>query len=123
MNKPLRVVATEAAVQLIEKLQLQHQGKIFFHQSGGCCEGSSANCLLEGELTIGTGDIFLGTIGNCPFYMSKAQYESWKHTQIIIDVTPGVGNSFSLEATEGVSFLTRSRLFTPEELLLLESEK
>ncbi len=109
-----KVVATEAALELIETLK-QKYGELFFHQSGGCCDSSAANCFLPGELTIGAQDVYLGDIGGVPFYIGKAQYEYWKHTQLIIDVTEGHGGTFSLEGPEGKAFLTRSRLFTDEE--------
>ncbi|CCF13384.1 conserved hypothetical protein [Brevibacillus laterosporus GI-9] len=108
-----KVLATEAALALIEKLTAKY-GPLLFHQSGGCCDGSSPMCYSVGELLIGDHDVLLGEIGNTPFYMSEAQYEYWKHTQLIIDVVPGRGGMFSLEGPEGVRFLTRSRLFTEE---------
>ena len=110
-----KVIATESALVLIELLKKKHQD-IFFHQSGGCCDNSAANCYLAGELTIGAGDVYLGDIGGCPFYIGKAQYEYWRHTQLIIDVIEGTGGTFSLEGSEGVAFHTRSRLFTDEEM-------
>ena len=110
-----RVIATEAALELIELLKDKH-GPVFFHQSGGCCDNSAANCYLPGELTIGPGDVYLGDIGGCPFYIGKAQYEYWKHTQLIIDVIDGFGGTFSLEGPEGKAFHTRSRVFSAEEL-------
>ncbi len=109
-----KVIATEAALELIEFLKQKH-GVLMFHQSGGCCDNSAANCYLPGEITIGAGDEYLGEIGDCPFYISKAQYEYWKHTQLIIDVIEGRGGTFSLEGPEGKAFLTRSRLFTDAE--------
>jgi len=115
-----KVVATEAALALIETLKEKH-GSIFFHQSGGCCDNSAANCYLPGELTIGAGDEYLGQIGGCPFYISKSQYEYWKHTQLIIDVIDGHGGTFSLEGPEGKAFHTRSRVFDEVELTELES--
>ena len=111
-----KVIATESALDLIQFLKQKHGDKLFFHQSGGCCDNSAANCFLEGELTIGAGDEYMGDIGGCPFYMSKSQYEYWKHTQLIIDVIDcHGGGTFSLEGPEGKSFHTRSRLFTDEE--------
>ena len=83
-----KVIATESAVELIEQLKQKH-GPVMFHQSGGCCDNSAANCYLPGEITIGAGDVFLGEIGGSPFYISKSQYEYWKHTQLIIDVIEG----------------------------------
>lgn len=116
-----RVVATESALALIDRLRQRH-GPVMFHQSGGCCDGSAANCLLPGELTIGAGDVLLGEIGGCPFYISKSQYERWQHTQLIIDVIEERGGGyFSLEGPEGVSFHTRSRLFSAEESAALSS--
>jgi hypothetical protein len=119
MNMTDKVIATPAALELIELLKQKH-GSVFFHQSGGCCDNSAANCYLPGELTIGAGDEFLGEIGGCPFYMSKSQYASWQHTQLIIDVIDGTGGTFSLEGPEGKAFHTRSRVFTEAELAELE---
>ena len=112
-----KVIATEAALSLIALLRKKHGEGIFFHQSGGCCDNSAANCYLPGELTIGAGDVYLGDIGGCLFYMSVSQYEYWKHTQLIIDAIEGHGGgTFSLEGPEGMAFLTRSRVFTESEL-------
>ena len=116
-----RVVATPAALELIEFLKQKHGGALMFHQSGGCCDNSAANCYLSGELTIGAGDEYLGDIGGCPFYMSKSQYGYWKHTQLIIDVIEGTGGTFSLEGPEGKAFHTRSRVFTDAELAELSA--
>ncbi|NUK29829.1 DUF779 domain-containing protein [Parageobacillus sp. VR-IP] len=110
MNEEPKVIATDAALELIEKLKAKY-GPLMFHQSGGCCDGSSPMCYPLGELIVGDSDVLLGEIGGCPFYISKAQYEYWKHTQLIIDVVPGRGGMFSLEGPEGVRFLTRSRVF------------
>jgi len=109
-----KVVATEAALELIERLRSKH-GPVMFHQSGGCCDGSSPMCFPLGEFIVGDSDVLMGEIGGAPFYMSKAQYEYWKFTQLIIDVVPGRGGMFSLEGPEGKRFLTRSRVFTEEE--------
>ena len=117
-----KVIATPAAIELIELLKRKHGPGLMFHQSGGCCDNSAANCYLLGELTIGQGDVYLGDIGGCPFYMGKAQYEYWRHTQLIIDVidTHG-GGTFSLEGPEGKAFHTRSRVFSDEELQALNA--
>ena len=116
-----RVLATDAALDLIARLKTKH-GPLMFHQSGGCCDGSSPMCYPEGELLIGDGDVRLGEIGGCPFYMSAAQFEYWKHTQLTIDVVPGRGGMFSLEGPEGLRFLTRSRLFTDQEQAALDAK-
>ena len=116
-----RVLATNAALELIAKLKAKH-GPLMFHQSGGCCDGSSPMCYPDGDLLVGDNDVRLGEIGGCPFYMSAAQYEYWKHTELTIDVVPGRGGMFSLEGSEGVRFLTRSRLFTDAEWATLEAE-
>ena len=110
-----RVIATPEALALIRQLQQEH-GELMFHQSGGCCDNSAANCYLPGEITMGAGDVYLGDIGGCPFYIGRAQYETWKHTQLIIDVIEGTGGTFSLEGPEGKAFHTRSRVFTNAEL-------
>ncbi len=119
-----RVIATPATLELIELLRAKHGPHLFFHQSGGCCDNSAANCYIEGELTIGPGDVQLGTIGGLPFYMSVSQFAYWKHPQLIIDVieTHG-GGTFSLEGPEGKAFLTRSRVFTDAELATLRTSE
>lgn len=115
-----RVIATPATLALIEVLKDKYGSQLFFHQSGGCCDNSAANCYIEGELTIGPGDVKLGDIGGLPFYMSTSQFEYWKHTQLIIDVIDGHGGgTLSLEGPEDKAFLTRSRVFSDEELAAL----
>ncbi len=116
---PLQVMATLPALQLIETLRARH-GPVLFHQSGGCCDGSSPMCYPVGEFIVGDRDVRLGEIGGAGFYISPSQFEYWKHTQLIIDVVPGRGGMFSLENGEGVRFLVRSRLFTDQEYLALE---
>lgn len=105
-----KVKATPEALELIETLKKKH-GPLLFHQSGGCCDGSSPMCYPKDEFLIGDSDVLLGEIGETPFYMNKKQYEYWKHTQLIIDIVPGRGGMFSLEGPEGVRFLTRSKVF------------
>jgi hypothetical protein len=112
---PAQVVCTAAATALMEKLAQKH-GALMFHQSGGCCDGSSPMCYPRGEFMVGDSDVLLATLGETPFYMSRSQFEYWKHTQIILDVVPGRGGMFSLEGPEGVRFLTRSRVFTEDEI-------
>ncbi len=116
----LRVTITLAAAEWIEKLERVH-GPLLFHQSGGCCDGSSPMCYPRNEFKIGMEDVFLGKIAETPVYISGPQFEYWRHTQLTIDVVPGRGSGFSVEAPEGVRFLTRSRLYTEaEELQLVE---
>lgn len=109
-----KVSVTPEAKKVIDRLREQH-GSLMFHQSGGCCDGSSPMCFPEGELMINETDILLGEVHHCPFYMSKDQYEYWKHTHLTLDITPGRGASFSLEIPLGIRFIIKSRLFTPEE--------
>ena len=109
-----RVSATPAALALIRTLEAKH-GPLLFHQSGGCCDGSSPMCFARGEFLVGEADVLLGEIGGQPFYMSEAQFEYWMHTHLIIDVVSGRGGMFSLEGPEGLRFLTRSRVYTDEE--------
>ncbi|MEQ1652635.1 MAG: DUF779 domain-containing protein [Hyphomicrobium sp.] len=113
-NTVSRVSATPAAVDLINKLMVMH-GPLMFHQSGGCCDGSAPMCYPRKEFKVGAQDVFMGEIGEQPLYMGKSQFEYWQHTHIIIDVVPGRGSGFSLEAPEGVRFLTRSRIYTDAE--------
>lgn len=116
-----RVAVTASAEAMLTKLEGIH-GPLVFHQSGGCCDGSSPMCFPRGEFRIGQRDVYLGTIANTPFYIGGEQFEYWKHTQLTIDVVPGRGSGFSLESPEGVRFLTRSRLFSDEEATALEAE-
>jgi len=114
-NTPLQVIATPAAIALMETLKQKH-GELMFHQSGGCCDGSSPMCYPRGEFYTGDSDVLLGELEGTPFYMSKQQFEYWKHTQLILDVVPGRGGMFSLEGPEGVRFLIRSRVFNDDEI-------
>lgn len=112
--KTKRVLVSEKAAEVIRELKEKH-GELMFHQSGGCCDGSSPMCFPKGELMIDDNDIWLGTIEGCEFYISKDQFEYWKHTQLTVDVTPGRGASFSLEIPMGIRFIIKSRLYLPEE--------
>jgi uncharacterized protein len=117
MTEIPKVIATDAALSLIESLKILH-GNLMFHQSGGCCDGSAPMCFPDGEFIVGDRDILLGEIGGCPFYISAAQYEYWKHTQLIIDVVSGPGGSdFSLCGENGERFMTRSRVLSDVELV------
>jgi uncharacterized protein (DUF779 family) len=118
MTIPAQVEATPAALALIESLQRKH-GPLMFHQSGGCCDGSSPMCYPRGDFLVGDRDVLMGTLADTPFYISRPQFEYWKHTQLILDVVPGRGGMFSLEGPEGVRFLTRSRVFTGDEIAQL----
>jgi uncharacterized protein len=109
-----RVGMTPAALELIGALEEVH-GPLMFHQSGGCCDGSSPMCFPAGDFATGGSDILLGTFGlpsgnGLPFWMSREQFEYWKHTHLTLDVVEGRGSGFSVEAPEGKRFLIRSRL-------------
>ncbi|WP_228002426.1 DUF779 domain-containing protein [Nocardia australiensis] len=117
-----RVELTEQAEALLRTLIRQH-GAVMFHQSGGCCDGSAPMCYPRGEFRVGASDILLGHVGtDTPFWMSGDQYEYWKHTHLTVDVVPGRGSGFSLEAPEGMRFLIRSRLLTDDEIDLLATQ-
>ncbi len=116
---PHQVMATLSALRLIETLRARH-GPVLFHQSGGCCDGSSPMCFPQDEFIVGDHDVHLGDIGGAPFWISGPQFAYWKHTQLIIDVVEGRGGMFSLENGEGVRFLLRSRLFSDEEYAALQ---
>ena len=109
-----RVAITDEAEAVLRQLVAQH-GPLLFHQSGGCCDGSAPMCFPRGEFRVGARDVCLGEIGGTPFYIGAQQYELWQHTQLLIDVVPGRGSGFSLEAPLGVRFLTRSRVFSDAE--------
>lgn len=116
-----QVVATEAAIQLANELKAEF-GEVFFHQSGGCCDNSAANCYKKGDFQIGAADQYLGDIAGIPFYIGKLQFEYWKHTQLIIDaIEAHGGGTFSLDTGKDRCFLTRSRLFTDEEFAWLQA--
>lgn len=119
-NVPDQVLATDAAIELMAKLHDKH-GDLMFHQSGGCCDGSSPMCYPRGEFLVGDSDVLVGTLGGTPFYISRSQFEYWKHTQLILDVVPGRGGMFSLENPEGVRFLIRSRVFSDDEIASLRA--
>lgn len=122
MKTPVaRVSVTPAAAALLHRLQVLH-GPLVFHQSGGCCDGSTPMCFPRGEFRIGSRDVFLGVIANTPFYIGSEQFEYWKHTHLIIDVVPGRGAGFSVETPEGIRFLTRSRLYSDEEWAALQGQ-
>src|SRR4051794_14966543 len=104
MESVKRVLVTDEAKRVIEQLRAEH-GELMFHQSGGCCDGSSPMCFRKGEFRVGSNDVLLGEIDGCEFYMSRSQFEYWQHTQLTVDVTPGRGASFSLEIPLGVRFL------------------
>ncbi|OBG74599.1 DUF779 domain-containing protein [Mycobacterium sp. E3305] len=111
------VVVTAGAAELLARLQEKH-GPLMFHQSGGCCDGSSPMCYPRDDFLVGDRDVLLGVLDvgdGVPVWISGPQYEAWKHTQLVIDVVPGRGGGFSVEAPEGLRFLSRGRVFTEDE--------
>jgi uncharacterized protein (DUF779 family) len=114
-----RVVATDAALQMLGQLRARH-GPVMFFQSGGCCDGSAPMCYPLGEFAVSDSDVLLGELDGTPFYMGAEQFAYWEHTQLIIDVVAGNGGMFSLDNGTGRRFLTRSRLFTDAESALLD---
>jgi len=126
MEIPSRVELTPAAEELLRKLNSMH-GPLMFHQSGGCCDGSSPMCYPAGEFRVGAADVKLGDLkvadiqNPIGFWMSASQFEYWKHTHLTVDVVDGRGGGFSLESPEGKRFLIRSRLFTDHEWSILEN--
>jgi uncharacterized protein (DUF779 family) len=103
------VTATPAALALLAEIIADH-GPVLFHQSGGCCDGSSPMCYPRDEFIVGDQDVLLGVIGGAPFYISAPQFEKWQHTELIIDVVPGRGGMFSLDNGRELRFLTRSKV-------------
>ena len=114
-----RVLVSPEASALIADLKSRF-GELMFHQSGGCCDGSSPMCFEKGDFKLGVADVKLGEIDGCEFWMSKDQFEYWKHTQLTVAITKGRGSSFSIEIPTGYRFLIQSRLFTDAELADLE---
>ncbi|MFI0738710.1 DUF779 domain-containing protein [Streptomyces sp. NPDC021100] len=123
-DSPGRVALAPAAARLLRRLRRKH-GPLMFHQSGGCCDGSSPMCYPRGEFRTGSSDVLLaelaveGVAEPVGFWMAADQFERWRHTHLTVDVVPGRGSGFSLEAPEGVRFLIRSRLLTDAEARLL----
>jgi len=116
---PARVVATQAARDLLAEIR-QDYPEILIHQSGGCCDGSSPMCYPTSDFRLGGRDIKLGEIDGVGIHISGSQFEAWKHTQLILDVVPGRGGMFSLDNGREKRFLARSRAFSTEELAELE---
>ncbi|AVM64232.1 DUF779 domain-containing protein [Dietzia sp. oral taxon 368] len=141
---PARVVVTEPAAQLIRELVERH-GPVMFHQSGGCCDGSAPMCYPDGEFRVGQRDVLVGEVDLAPgardvpagdddeerlsssssstrvrVWISGPQFDTWKHTQLVLDAVPGRGSGFSLENPTGKRFLSRARTFDELELAALE---
>lgn len=114
MTRISRVKITDEASAVVDQLRERH-GELMFHQSGGCCDGSSPMCFPKGEFIVGSSDVWLGEVAGCDFYMAKDQFEFWQHTELTIDITEGRGASFSLEIPLGLRFVTKSRVFSYEE--------
>jgi uncharacterized protein len=117
---PVRVIFTPQALALTRQLR-DTFGPLIFHLSGGCCEGSAPKCLRQSDFHVGAGDVLLGIVEGCPFYVGPAQFSYWAHCQLTIDVTTAGGDSFSLEAAEGLRFIVRSRLFSDQEAAELDA--
>jgi uncharacterized protein len=119
-SEATRVDVSPAAAEMLRRLAATH-GPLMFHQSGGCCDGSSPMCYPVGMFRVGGSDVLLGSLavdGIDPVrvYMSASQYEYWKYTHLTIDLVDGRGSGFSVEAPEGKRFLIRSRMLTDSEL-------
>src|SRR6516162_3545617 len=103
-----RVIATDAARTLLTEIRRDHP-KVLIHQSGGCCDGSSPMCYPAGEFLVGDRDVKLGEVDGVPVYIGDAQFQAWRHTQLILDVVPGRGGMFSLDNGRERRFLVESR--------------
>ncbi|TYP96270.1 hypothetical protein C7447_10820 [Tenacibaculum adriaticum] len=117
-----RIAITEAAANIVKELKDKY-GDLIFHQSGGCCDGSSPMLLLKEDMYLDESDILLGTIEGVNFYMNQDQFEYWKHTHLTVDITQGRGSSFSLEIPLGFRFIIHSRLLNEEEEIFFNSKK
>lgn len=123
MKELKRILATPAAIDTIDTLRKRLDRNLMFHQSGGCCDGSSPMCFEKGDFKIGSQDVLLGQVHGCDFFMSADQFEYWKYSELTLDITPGRGSSFSVEIPMGIRFLIRSRLFSMEEYISLPPVK
>ena len=106
------MLVTEEAEAVLRGLEAEH-GPLLFHQSGGCCDGSSPLCLVDGELELGPNDLRLGEVGGAAFYIDTEQFERWNRPHFLLDVSPGAAEGFSLEGLEGVHFVIRSTVCEP----------
>lgn len=109
-----RIAITDKAAEVLEQLKSKH-GELIFHQSGGCCDGSSPMLFEKENMYLDESDILLGKLNGVSFYMNQDQFEYWKHTHLTVDITKGRGASFSLEIPLGLRFLIHSRLLTEQE--------
>jgi uncharacterized protein (DUF779 family) len=127
-----RVAVTPKAAELLRSLRARHGKPLMFHQSGGCCDGSAPMCFTQGFYVVGPTDVHLGDLdigpepgideaGIVPVHISREQFDYWSHTHITIDVVPGRGAGFSIEAPTGNRFIIRSRIFTDAEAERLQS--
>ena len=120
-----RVIITDEAKKIVEQMKAQH-GSLIFHQSGGCCDGSSPMLISKEDFYLDESDILLGEVAGVSFYMNEDQYEYWKHTHLTVDITKGRGSSFSVEIPLGLRFVIKSRLLTEaenEHFRKIEAEK
>ncbi|HVY98730.1 MAG TPA: DUF779 domain-containing protein [Dongiaceae bacterium] len=117
---PDRVVFTDRALVLMRRLRTEH-GPLIFHLSAGCCEGSAPMCLRRSDFRVGPRDVLLGTVDGTPFYVGPEAFKYWRYCELTVDVTEDGGDSFSLEAPDGVRFIIRSRLFTDAEAAALDA--
>ena len=106
-DQALKVVATEAAAAELGRLRAEH-GPLELFLSGGCCDGSSPMCFPGGELRVRSGDLLLGEVDGCPFYVDAEQYERWNRPSFVLDVGPGAGSGMSLEGLHNLHFVVKS---------------
>lgn len=103
-----RIEATVAAPDAIRRLRAARRGPLMFVQSAGCCAGSTPRCFPDGEYLIGAGDVLLGEIEDCPFYIGADLDTAWRHSSLLLDVAAGAPEGFSLGPTADTHFVTRS---------------
>jgi uncharacterized protein (DUF779 family) len=103
-----RVIATAAALSVIERLKARH-GKIFFYQSGGCCEGSTPMCFADGDMLLAADDVRLGEVAGVLFAASRSQCDYFMGQQLTLDIAAGSLGTFSLEDADGLHFVTRTQ--------------
>ena len=117
-----RIAITKQAAEIVKQLKAKY-GELIFHQSGGCCDGSSPMIFEKDDMYLDESDVLLGELEGVKFYMNQDQFEYWKHTHLTVDITKGRGASFSLEIPLGIRFLIHSRLLTKEEDAFFNSKK
>jgi uncharacterized protein (DUF779 family) len=118
-----RINASKEAVSLIHILQEKH-GDLMFYQAGGCCEGTQPQCFEKRGYYQRMGDVCIGSVEDCEFWVDKDLFEYWKNAHFTLKVIDVFGaGGFSLETPLKKTFQIEYRIFSEEEEKDLEPVK